>query len=696
MDNIVSKFINLPKQKQKDFWSHEKIEHIRKLSDNGLSSEIFIENKNSLRILDNITFKDNKELSAHHAVETNSILAGYKLSVPVYLGDMSYGALSGNPNIAIAKVAELTDTMSGTGEGGLYGSVSESKRIFVQWASARFGVSANTLKEGAAIVIKIGQGAKPGIGGHLPGSKVTHNISMARKIPENMDAISPAPHHDIYSIEDLTQRIEALKILSDKPVFVKVAATNYIPYIVTGIARSGASGVIIDGHGAGTGAAPVTVRDNMGIPIELAVASAHSILESENLRKNFSIIAAGRVSDSTDAMKLYALGADVVSLGTSILIAMGCIMVRKCNLGYCPAALTNKADNGKLLDMDFAVNRASNFINGFRLELVEMMEKLGINSIKELIGNRNLLEAKNISFSAMEVLGIKSGKPVNINYMQGDFKYDVKYLNSLINKGEPVMSSMGSNAPPEIDFPARIIDWLRLDGAQVTRPSIDPYRENINLDFYLFGGDLIISMPVIINVNGSPENVRAALEWASMFAGSTIIENKPDIKLKNAIISHGDIYEYGKHSYSTLKSAKELDYNMDGFIIKEDGATELKISEVDENLRKEGLREKYDLIVEISKFRNTGDIIKYLALGCDSVIISSKVFEMGLENNYINLEDKALNFLLGIRKELALLAGAMGISNLQGSIVGNRELLRSINLDNRIADAINVQEAGSR
>ncbi len=697
MNNIISKFIDLPEQKRADFWSVKKIWHIRKLSGSGMASQIFIENKNSLRVLDNITFRDNKAYSVPHStVDTTAMLAGFKLSVPVYLGDMSYGALSGNPNIAIARVAELTRTMSGTGEGGLYGSVSESKRIFVQWASARFGVSAGTLKKGAAIVIKIGQGAKPGIGGHLPGSKVTHNISIARKIPENIDAISPAPHHDIYSIEDLAQRIEALKILSNKPVFVKVAATNYIPYIVTGIARSGAAGVIIDGQGAGTGAAPIAVRDNMGIPVEMAVASAHSILKSENLRKNFSIIAAGRVSDSTDALKLYALGADVVSLGTSILISMGCIMVRKCNLGYCPAALTNKTDNVKLLDMDFAVNRASNFINGFRMELIEMMEKLGIKSMKELVGNTSLLEARNISSGSMRVLGIKYGMPVNINYIQGDFKYDIKYLNSLINKGEPVMSSMGSNAPPEVDKPTRIIDWLRLDGAQVTRPSIDPYRENINLDFYLCGGALMISMPVIINVNGSVDNIRAALKWASMFVGSIIIENTPGIKVKNAISSNGDIYRYGKHSYSTLKPAKEFNYNVDGFIIQEDNYTELKISEVDENLKKEGIRENYDLIVEISKFRNTGDIIKYLALGCDSVILSSKVFEMGLENNYINLEEKALNFLLGIRKELALLAGAMGIYNLQNSIVGNKELLRSVNLDNSITDAINVQEAGSR
>ena len=694
MDNTISKFIELPVQKRVDFWSPQKIGHIRKLSGSGIASEIFVENNESLRILDNIVFRENKS----HAIpnmdmQTDTMLAGMKLSVPVYLGDMSYGALSGNPNIAIAKAAEITETMAGTGEGGLYGSVSGSKRIFVQWASARFGVSAGSINQGAAIVIKIGQGAKPGIGGHLPGSKVTHNISLARKIPENMDAISPAPHHDIYSIEDLTQRIEALKILSDKPVFVKVAATNYIPYIVTGIARSGAAGVIIDGHGAGTGAAPVAVRDNMGIPVELAVASADSILKKENLRKNFTIIAAGRVSNSTDAMKLYALGADVVSLGTSILIAMGCIMVKKCNLGYCPVALTNRTDSSKSLDIDFAVNRVVNFINGFRSEMAEMMGKLGISSMKELTGNRDLLEARNLSGETMELLGIRYGNPVDLDPIQGNFEYDIKYLNSLINKGEPVMSSMGSNAPPEVDKPARIIDWLRLDGAQVTRPSIDPYRENINLDFYLSGGDLVISMPVIINVNGSDKNVMEALEWASLFIGSVTIDYNPEMD-NPEINFHGT--HSGKHRYSFIASGETLDRNAGGFILEEDRYTELKITEINDILGKEGIRENYDLILEISRFRNSGDIIKYLALGCDSVILSSKIFESGLENNYSNLKEKALNFLMGIRKELALLSGAMGISNLQYSIVGNKELLRSVNLDSSIGKAINVQEGGSR
>ena len=215
-------------------------------------------------------------------------------------------------------------------------------------------------QKGQAVVIKIGQGAKPGIGGHLPGVKVTTPISETRRIPIGTDAISPAPHHDIYSIEDLGQRILGLKEATKKPVFVKVGATNYIPYIASGVARMGAAGIIIDGAGAGTGAAPSIVKNNVGVPIELAVASVDAILRKEGLRDDFTVIAAGRVSCPEDSLKLIALGADITSVGTGALLAIGCLMVHKCHLGFCPAILTNKISDSpvRTLSMDQSVTLA--------------------------------------------------------------------------------------------------------------------------------------------------------------------------------------------------------------------------------------------------------------------------------------------------------------------------------------------------
>ncbi len=687
MNNIVNNFMNIPLQKEPDFWSFDKINHIRELADTGEPYKIFIKN-NSLRILDNVNFKmNNDKITLNTHSNTKSYLADMEMSVPLYLGDMSYGALSGNPNLAIAKSAEITKTMSGTGEGGLYKDISSYKRIFVQWASARFGVTAETLNAGSGIVIKIGQGAKPGIGGHLPADKVTYNISKARKIPENTDAISPAPHHDIYSIEDLSQRVEALKLLTDKPVFVKVAATNYIPYIVTGIARSGADGVIIDGHGAGTGATPLAIRDNLGIPVELAVASSHNILLKEKLRKNFKIIAAGRVSNSTDAAKLYALGADFVSLGTSILIAMGCIMVRKCNLGYCPAALTNKTDNRKLFDIDFGVNNIINFIKGFKIEIENILDNLNLKNINELIGNKDLLIGNNLSRNTLNVLDIDYKNIKNTYYKQGDFIPDKKYLNNLINKGEPEITGMGSNAPPDVVKPSRIIDFLMLDGSQVTRPSIDPYREAINLNINMCSGKINLSLPVIFDISNSNDEIKNGILFASSLMNTLVINDRIKNKYKNiTLLKYDTFYKYKNYIYTFDYKNK----NASGYIINDYDL--LKIAKLKNNLKNK--RERYDILLYINEFRNTGDIAKYMTLGADAVILPSKIFEYGLANQN-NINEKALNFIIGVKKELSLLCGAMGISNMQNSLTGNIELLRSVNLDNNISKILNLSEAGS-
>jgi glutamate synthase domain-containing protein 2 len=259
------------------------------------------------------------------------------------------------------------------------------------------------------VVIKIGQGAKPGIGGHLPGAKVVEIISRTRRIPVGTDAISPAPHHDIYSIEDLEQRIWALKEATGNPVFVKVAATNYVAYVAAGVARMGADGIIIDGQGAGTGAAPSVVRDNVGIPIELAVATADAMLRREGMREGFTVIAAGRVSSAEDTAKLMALGADCVSIGTAALIAMGCIMVHKCHLGFCPAVITNRIEENpkKVLSPEFAQRCVENLIRGWTGELKLILENLGLRRVTELVGRRDLLVGMGLKGPTKRVLGVE-------------------------------------------------------------------------------------------------------------------------------------------------------------------------------------------------------------------------------------------------------------------------------------------------
>jgi glutamate synthase domain-containing protein 2 len=417
MPVVVADYVRVPRQTEPEFWNVERIEHIRHLARFGKPLWVWDRAKQTgNRILDRIRFRAELEdpgpdPSPNPSADTSTSMAydRIEMTTPLYLGDMSFGALSGIPNIALARTADITGIVTGTGEGGLHPEVRKCRRITVQWASARFGVDIDVLNTGLGIVIKIGQGAKPGIGGHLPGVKVTKPISETRRIPVGLDAISPAPHHDIYSIEDLGQRIAALKEATGKPVFVKVGVTNYIAYIAAGVARMGADGIIMDGQGAGTGAAPAVVRDNIGLPIEIAVPVVDQALRREGLRDGFTVVAAGRVSSAEDTAKLIALGADVVSLGTAALIAMGCVMVHKCHLGFCPTLLTNKIEENpaKILSLETATRWAVNMVYGWTEELKNILDAVGVSSVRELVGRRDLLLGLNVGEDELRLMGVR-------------------------------------------------------------------------------------------------------------------------------------------------------------------------------------------------------------------------------------------------------------------------------------------------
>jgi len=208
------------------------------------------------------------------------------LSLPVMLSAMSYGSISYNAHESLARAVAEAGTLYNTGEGGLHEDLYKyGKNTIVQVASGRFGVHKKYLSSGAAIEIKMGQGVKPGIGGHLPGAKIVGDISKTRMIPEGSDAISPALHHDIYSIEDLRQLVYSLKEATGytKPIIVKIAAVHNVAAIASGIARSGADIIAIDGFRGGTGAAPTRIRDHVGIPVELALASVDKRLRDEGI-----------------------------------------------------------------------------------------------------------------------------------------------------------------------------------------------------------------------------------------------------------------------------------------------------------------------------------------------------------------------------------------------------------------------------
>ncbi|MCR5732148.1 MAG: alpha-hydroxy-acid oxidizing protein [Sphaerochaetaceae bacterium] len=333
-----------------------------------------------------------------------------ELSMPVMFSAMSFGSISYNAHAALAKAASELGILYNTGEGGLHEDFYVyGKNTIVQVASGRFGVHEDYLEAGAAIEIKMGQGAKPGIGGHLPGMKVVGEISRTRMIPEGSDAISPAPHHDIYSIEDLRQLVFSLKEATGykKPIIVKVAAVHNIAAIASGIARSGADIIAIDGFRGGTGAAPTRIRDNVGIPVELALASVDQHLRDEGIRNNISLVVGGSIRSSADVVKAIALGADAVYIATAALIAMGCHLCRSCQSGRCNWGIaTQRPELVARLDPEVAKTRLVNLMTAWRHEIKEMMGGMGINSIEALKGNRLMLRGIGLSEKELEILGI--------------------------------------------------------------------------------------------------------------------------------------------------------------------------------------------------------------------------------------------------------------------------------------------------
>ncbi|MBD9010468.1 MAG: FMN-binding glutamate synthase family protein [Clostridiales bacterium] len=333
-----------------------------------------------------------------------------ELSMPVMFSAMSYGSISYNAHESLARASRELGIYYNTGEGGLHEDFyCYGENTIVQVASGRFGVYKDYLEAGAAVEIKMGQGAKPGIGGHLPGAKIVGDVSRTRMIPEGSDAISPAPHHDIYSIEDLRQLVYSLKEATEykKPIIVKVAAVHNIAAIASGIARSGADIIAIDGFRGGTGAAPTRIRDNVGIPIELALASVDQRLRDEGIRNNVSLVVGGSIRSAADVVKAVALGADACYIATSALLALGCHLCRTCQTGKCNWGIaTQRPELVKRLNPNVGTERLINLMTAWKHEIKELMGGMGINSIEALRGNRLMLRGINLTGKELEILGI--------------------------------------------------------------------------------------------------------------------------------------------------------------------------------------------------------------------------------------------------------------------------------------------------
>ena len=260
-----------------------------------------------------------------------------------------------------------------------------------QVASGRFGVTAEYLNQCEELEIKVAQGAKPGEGGQLPGMKVTDLIARLRHSTKGVTLISPPPHHDIYSIEDLAQLIYDLKQINPRcKVTVKLVASSGVGTIAAGVAKAEADVILISGHNGGTGASPATSIKFAGLPWEMGLTEAHQVLSMNNLRERITLRTDGGLRTGRDIVMAAMMGAEEFGIGTAALIAMGCIMVRQCQSNTCPVGVCTQDEN---LREKFSGNadKVVNLITFYAQEVREILAEIGARSIDEVIGRADLL-----------------------------------------------------------------------------------------------------------------------------------------------------------------------------------------------------------------------------------------------------------------------------------------------------------------
>jgi len=311
---------------------------------------------------------------------------------PIIFGAMSFGALSKEAKIVLAKASTLAGTIENTGEGGMLPEEREfSKRLIIQYSTGRFGITEEILKKADAIEIKIGQSAKPGQGGLLPAGKVTEEIARIRNIPLGKDVHSPASHPDIKDINDLKKKIEWLRgITGGVPIILKLGAPEGKDIELA--IQANPDIIAIDGKGGSTGAAPEVMLNEVGIPTLAVLVKAREILDKKKARQELWI--GGGLNTGADFAKALALGADAVFCVTSLLIAMGCIYCRLCYLGKCPVGITTQdPELRKKLNIETASQNIANFIKNCTEEIKMIAGACGENNIHKL--NKGHLRALN-------------------------------------------------------------------------------------------------------------------------------------------------------------------------------------------------------------------------------------------------------------------------------------------------------------
>ncbi|WP_302138355.1 glutamate synthase large subunit [Clostridium phoceensis] len=311
-------------------------------------------------------------------------------------GAMSFGSISAEAHECMAVAMNTLGGKSNCGEGGedpaRFGTLKNS--AIKQVASGRFGVTSEYLVSAQDLQIKMAQGAKPGEGGHLPGKKITPEVARTRHSTPGVTLISPPPHHDIYSIEDLAQLIYDLKNANRQArISVKLCAEPGVGTIASGVAKAGAQVVLICGYDGGTGAAPRSSIHSAGVPWELGVAETHQTLIMNGLRSRVIVETDGKLMSGRDVAIACMLGAEEFGFATAPLVTMGCCMMRVCNLGTCPAGIATQ-DPELRRRFTGKPEYVMNFMRFVAQELREHMACLGVRTVDELVGRTDLLKVR--------------------------------------------------------------------------------------------------------------------------------------------------------------------------------------------------------------------------------------------------------------------------------------------------------------
>ncbi len=324
-------------------------------------------------------------LNADEAVNTKTVIGKSSkypliLDIPFYVSHMSYGALSKEAKIAMAKGSSLVGTMICSGEGGMLPEEQENANIYVyELGTAPFSYNENAIIKANAIEIKIGQAAKPGMGGHLSKEKITDDIALIRGIPKNSDFIAPGRHKGINCLDDLKHKMDNLRKLTPKPIGIKFSA-GHIEKDLERVLSLNPDFITIDCRGGGTGSAPNYIKDNVCLPPIFAISRARRYMD--DIGSKVSLCVTGGFRDSSDIAKALALGADAIALATASMISIGCQQYRICHTGRCPVGIaTQDNELRKRFSIEESTKRFVNFYNATKEELKNIARINGKNDV---------------------------------------------------------------------------------------------------------------------------------------------------------------------------------------------------------------------------------------------------------------------------------------------------------------------------